>query len=493
MAVTVNLRKMIHRKPLEMCALLQAGNTAAGGFIVSDKSNMIPSHDIAYYVGGVSAIWNYNSDNNAWVQLPNSGITGVFGAGSCGEFRAISAPGGAITMTASAGTTTSITTTLNLTRMLTGCTVRVVSGPGSGFIGTVKYNTTGNNSIITFNETSSVAFTSASQYQIFAGSLWFFNAGTTAVGFSVYDRATNTWTARSVTGLPTLWGTEGQLVSTPGFSSNRGLGFVNGVATAGGATTLTTNKTFLLNQWANFQVRIMSGTGAGQIRTISSNTAGANGVLTVSAAWGTNPDATSNYRIEGNDDHFYLFGNAAIAVYKYTISTNTWATLAPAVARSAVPGAGMTADWIDGINAPGWTDETYTNFLTNGNLVRQNGRYIYSLRGAGNSRMDVFDVAAVTWVNNIDYGNQLETFNAGSCSVDLDGAIYIQKEATGRIFKFDVAQNVLDPWVVNPGTQGAAVAGDKMFMTTFTEGPTTINYLYTLGHTRNELYRWIVI
>jgi len=493
MTLAVNLRQMVHRKSAEYCAPNPAGNTAAGAFIVSDKSNLIPSHDIAYYVGGVSAIWNYSADQDAWIQLPNSGATGTFAAGACGEFRAISAPGGAITLTATAGTTTTLTTNLTLTRDLAGCEIRAVAGPGAGYVGTIKTNGLGANAVITVEVASGVAFTGSTQYQIFAGSLWFFNAGTAAVGFSVYDRATNTWTARSVAGIPTAWGTDAQLVSTPGRSSNGGAGFVNGTATAGAASTITleAGKTFLLNQWANAQIRIISGTGAGQIRTISSNTAGASPVVTVSAAWTTNPDATSVYRIEGNDDHFYLLGNNVVTMYRYSISGNTWTTLAPTAARAGAPGAGLTADWIDGVKATEWTDGTYGNHYST-TVVHQNGRYIYSFRGAAGNVLDAYDIAANTWISGIAYGQQTETFGAGSCSVDLDGFIYIQKDATGRIYRFDVAKNVLEPWVLNPVPQGAAVAGDKMFMTTFTEG-VTLNYLYTLGNTRAELTRWLAI
>ena len=68
-----------------------------------------------------------------------------------------------------------------------------------------------------------------------------------------------------------------------------------GTATAGGATTLTNSaETWTVNEWAGYELLITSGTGIGQARTIASNTATE---LTVSAAWGTNPDATSVYRI----------------------------------------------------------------------------------------------------------------------------------------------------------------------------------------------------
>lgn len=485
---------MVHRKSAEYCAPNPAGNTVAGAFIVSDKSNMIPNHDIAYYVGGVSAIWNYTADQDAWIQLPNSGATGTFAAGACGEFRAISAPGGVTTMTATAGTTTTLATNLTLTRDLAGVEIRAVAGAGVGYSGTIKSNTLGANAIITVDVASGVAFSATTQYQMFGGSLWFFNSGTVAVGFSVYDRATNVWTARSVAGIPTAWGTDAQLVSTPGRSSNNGLGFVNGTATAGAASTITLEpaKTFLLNQWANMQIRIISGTGIGQIRTISSNTAGASPVVTVSAAWTVQPDATSVYRIEGNDDHFYLLGNNAVTMYRYTISTNAWATLAPGAARAGAPGAGMSCDWIDGVQDAEWTNGAYANHYST-TIVHQNGRYLYSFRGAAGNVLDVYDIAANTWISGVAYGQQMEVFGAGSSTVDLDGFIHIQKDATGRIYRFDVAKNVLEPWVLNPVPQGTAVAGDKMFMTTFTEGGSKLNYLYTLGNTRSELTRWLVI
>lgn len=68
-----------------------------------------------------------------------------------------------------------------------------------------------------------------------------------------------------------------------------------GTATSGGASTLTdTTKAWTANQHAGRALKIVSGTGAGQVRRIASNTAT---VLTVDAAWTTNPDATSVYQI----------------------------------------------------------------------------------------------------------------------------------------------------------------------------------------------------
>lgn len=571
MPMTANLRKMMHRKSIEYPAANPAGNTAAGTFVVSDKSDVIPGHDTAYYVGGVSAIWNYNADQDAWMQLPNSGAAGTFAAGACGEFRAISAPAGAITNTATAGTTTTLTTGLNLARNLAGCRIRIVGGTGSGYEGTITGNTLGASAVITVSPASGTAFSATTQYRIFAGSMWFMNAGTTAVGFVVYDRATNTWTARSVTNLPTAWGTDAQLVSTPSCSSNSGsavysgtatagdltsltnsgatwgvnalargkvtitggtgagqwqwvasntatvitlegnwipvqgrtavapdttstyqvtgLGFVQSLVTAGAATSLTdSTKTWATNAWVNYQVRIVAGTGAGQIRAITASTAT---TLTV-AAWTTNPDTTSVYRIEGNDDYLYLLGNAAVTLYRYSISGNAWSTLTPAAARGAAPGAGMTADWIDGVPDADWQSGTSPAHYST-TVLKQNGRYLYSFRGAATAVLDLYDIAANTWISGVAYGNQMETFTTGSCSVDIDGQIYLQKDATGRVYKFDVAKNCLDPFLFNPVPQSTAVAGDKMFLATQSEGGSKLTYLYSLANTKADMARWLIV
>jgi hypothetical protein len=472
-----------------------------------------------------------------------------------------------ITNTASAGSTTTLTTTLTIVRNLAGCMIRVVAGTGVGYIGFVARNTLGANAIITVRSASGVAFDATTQYQLFGGSLWFWNAGAGAVGFSVYDRATNVWTARSVAGIPTTWGTDGQLVSTPGSTSNGGLRVVSSTATAASATTLTdgaaswgtnvhvgkyvtisggpgegsrrlilsntgtvltlegaawpggvtptsastyviegagfvqaiataatattisqASATWPASGWINAQVRIMAGTGAGQIRTITANT----GTQLTVATWTVTPDTTSVFRIEGNDDHFYLAGNNAVTLYRYSIAGNSWSTLSPGAARAGALATGGTLDWIDGVKNAAWNDGSYGAHLTT-TLFRHNGRYLYSFRGGNVSTLDVYDIAANTWISGVPYGNAATLIPAGSCSVDMDGAIYVQVAATGVVLRFDVAENAIEPYALNPYPQGAALAGDKMIIVSAGEGTTQVRYLYTLGHTRAELVRWLLI
>ena len=65
------------------------------------------------------------------------------------------------------------------------------------------------------------------------------------------------------------------------------------------ATLVDATKAWITNEWAGETVEITSGTGNGQTRTVSSNTAT---VITVSAVWTDNPDATSVYRVTSNNE-----------------------------------------------------------------------------------------------------------------------------------------------------------------------------------------------
>jgi hypothetical protein len=68
-----------------------------------------------------------------------------------------------------------------------------------------------------------------------------------------------------------------------------------GQATSAGSSSLTdSNQSWATNAYANYWVNIVDGTGAGQWKQISSNTAN---VLTVASAWNVQPDSTSQYYI----------------------------------------------------------------------------------------------------------------------------------------------------------------------------------------------------
>lgn len=74
-----------------------------------------------------------------------------------------------------------------------------------------------------------------------------------------------------------------------------------GTASGSSSSTLSdSTKTWATNIWQGYSITITSGTGAGQTRTISSNTLNQ---ITVSQNWSVNPNTTSKYRINGRNSN----------------------------------------------------------------------------------------------------------------------------------------------------------------------------------------------
>lgn len=447
--------------------------TAAGAFIISSRL----SQQRQMFVLNNTTAYLYYPFEDGFIQIPSPGLAGTFGAGACGTSSAIGPSG-----TATAGSTTTLSTNLTLARSLAGYEIEITGGPGAGDRRTIAFNTVGANGVITVTSAFSSAITASSTYRLITPRYYVLGAGTLASGsFKVYDFALNTWTTLSNTGLPATWGTDGKMVATPSFGDNgEDFNFATGTATGGGASTLTrTGAGWTVNQWTNSQIKIVAGIGAGQIRTIASNTAD---TLTVGAAWTTQPDATSVFHIEGNDDFLYLMGNNAVALYRYSISGNTWTTLSPSAARAAAPGVALSAHWVFDVTEDSrWTDPT----------AIINGRRIYSFRGGATATLDYYDIASNTWVSGISYAPGIEVFGTGSKYVYAGDYLYMHKDATGRWFRYSFAQQSMVGWSLNVYPGGAAVLGDTAF--DVIEPETGIRYVMMLLNTSTILMRCMIV
>jgi hypothetical protein len=423
----------------------------------------------------------YNPAEDGWVAVPSPALAGTFGAGVASIAGAWStgASVGVASLAATAGTTSTITTNQTLARDLRGYRVHILAGPNAGAVLDIESNTVGANAVITV-ATQGAAFSASTVYRLLTPRWYVVGAGTLAANsFRVYDYATNTWTTLSNTGLPATLGTDGKLVATPSIVDGAFRAFATGTATSATSTTLTqTGKTWAAAQWINAQVRITAGTGAGQIRAITASTAD---TLTV-AAWTTTPDATSQYAIEGNDNVLYYLGNNAVTMYRYDIAANTWSTLSPVAARAAAPGAGMSAHWVHSAPAADWNSES----------AIVNGRWIYSMQGAGTGALHRYDIAGNTW-QTVSYAPASETFTAGSKYALHNGILYIQKDATGRWFALDFVRSELFPWGTMLYPQGAAVVGDTAFDVIYRDGATHIFYVHVGLNTLNIHLRQQVI
>ena len=479
MATTNGNRKILDLKRWEFCSPAPS-STATAHFVVSSRHY----RQQQMLVTSNTAAALYNPLEDAWITLPSPALAGTFGAGACGVAGSFSTGTtvAASSLTATAGTTISITTNQTLARDLRGYSVYFVGGTNAGKLKTIASNTIGANAVITFEGAAeATAFDATSQYRLMTPVFYVLGAGTLAsASFRKYCFATNSWTTLAQTGLPASVGTDGRLVSTPAWIDSGFKSFATGTATAGASTTLTNSaKNWATNQWKNYQIRITAGTGAGQIRTVDSNTGT---VITVSSAWTTTPDATSQYSIEGNDDFLYFLGNGAVTMYRYSISGNSWSTLSPVDARAAAPGAGMSGHWIHSVSASDWTNE---------NAI-QNGRYIYSFQGANTTGLHRYDIAGNTWAT-ITYAPPGDAMSTGTKWAYNKDRLYMQRDNTGRWFYFDFAEQAMQPWSTMTYTQGTGVVGDTCFDVTYKDGATEIDYVYMLLNTSNVLLRQMVI
>jgi len=472
MTTTVNLRKLLDRKQWEFGTPLPT-SSVAGSSLTSSRHHQ--QHQL--FLASATVAHLFNPYEDGFVQIPSPALAGTFGAGTCATCAAVGPTG-----TAAAGSTTTITTALDIRRDLRGYSVMITSGPGMGDIRTISKNTIGSSSVITVSDAFSAAITSSSTFKLFTPRWYVLNAGTTASGsFKCYDFALNTWTTLVNTNLPATVGTDGRLAATPSWVDADIKSFATGTLTSATTTVLTNSaKSWATNKWANFQVRITGGTGVGQIRYIASNTSTA---LTVSSAFSPAPDATSTYSIEGNDDYIYYIGNNAVTLYRYNVSGNTWSVITPGAARAAAPGAGLSFHWIHSIEDSVWSDEN----------VGLDGMRLYSFRGGGSAVLDYYDIAANTWVSGVPYAPLTETFTTGSKYIYKDSYIYIQKDATGRWFRYDILKSEMIGWGTMLYPQGTAVVGDTAFDISYIDGATEITFVYMGLNTSTVMLRQMII
>lgn len=484
MATTNNNRKILDLKRWEFASPAPVA-TAAAALIASSRHY----RQQQLYLTSATVAYLYSVLEDGYIDLPSPALAGTFGAGTCSTATAVGPSG-----TATAGTTTTVTTNLTLARDLRGYSIHITGGPNAGVTLPIVSNTVGANAVITV-AAQGQAFSASTTYRLLTPRWYVLNAvgasGTTTANlFKFYDFATNTWVAAetgATDGIAPLAviGTDSKLIATPSWIDTGYVAFANFTATGAtnttNATITCTGKTWTTNQWSNYQVRVVSGAGAGQVKSITSNNAT---TLTMAGVFTTPLDNTSVISIEGNDDYIYYMGSNGVALYRYSITGGAWTLLSPGVARAAAPSTGMSGHWVWGSTDTDWKNES----------AIINGRRIYSFRGGAGTGLDYYDIALNTWVNaSTLYSPATVTFTTGTKYAYNGDFLYIQKDATGRWFRYNFVTSEMDGWGVMLYTQVAAVLGDTCFDVIYTDGGTTITYIYMLLNTSSVMLRQMVI
>lgn len=477
---TTNLRKLLDLKVWQ--AVASTPITNAANFFVVDSSG---PDQISYYVTSATAVYAYDPYEDAWQLLPSPAL-GSFAAGACGRWHPAGPSGTAL----AGSTSTTLNTNVNVLGDLSARNglnfrVRITGGTGAGQERLIASATYGANSVVTVTQAWNVTPDNTSTFILYTGRVWLMGGGTLAAGSLKYwDHATQSWSGNlSITGLPSSFGTDGRMVAPYSYASDA-IRF-SGTATSGSATTLVNSgKAWATNQFANWQVRITAGTAAGQIRPITSNTGT---TLTISS--GTAIDNTSQYVIEPSDDFIYVLGNAAVTLYRYSISGNAWATRTPTAARAAAPAASLSAHWTVGVDNAAWNSESAV----------VNGNRIYSFRGNASAVLDYYDIGLNTWVSGVTYARSAETMTTGnSYSYDGGNFIYIQLAQTAgsptRWLRIDLRAPRVEPWSFVPFVAPtAATLGDKAWISQYHDASgDPLKFVYLLQPGGVQAHRCLV-
>jgi hypothetical protein len=490
--------KDLHDLPMWRPIAYAPAAGGAGTSLAWDQRNTEDRHPEIFFLQGTAAFYKYNYKNDEWWTLPSPALSPSVGAGSDSVFVPEAGPSGTI---ASGATTTKVTlsTALPAAVALNGLANR---GDGRGFKLRIIDNVSGGSGktdeqVIIANSAgttpdiylgSALAFTPASgaAYQFLSGKVYLLANGAIASGtFKSYDVATQALTTLSQTNLPSTIGTDSFLLSLSELyvpyntTPNQGF-FGNLTATGSSSTTITGQASggdaaVLANEYRNFQIRIVQDTttptSVGQRRRIVSHTAGPSAVYTVSA-WTVTPSSSAVFVIEGWGDCILLWSTASTTTYNYSISGNAWDAGTTWAARANADGAGVEAYWCSGL-------------VETADKQRRNS-HILSLRGAGTSDIDLFDIAGAatgSWTAQLNYPNKSgTTFTTGMSGAydpvsNLGRYAYININGTQRFMRLDLLTSMVEPWCWFPYSQGSVVVGGRVALATAIDGTTKTSYL----------------
>ncbi len=469
--------------------------------LASDLRNDSSRVPLVFVVSSTVNMIIYNPLSDGWMFGANPTLS-AFGAGATSIIHPSQGPRG----TLAAGNTTStiilstalpaIVGTNQLANKGDGIGFRIrIIGNSSGGSGKIEErfiigNTIGTTPTITLDIPLSFTPASGDTYEMLSGRLYMLGNGTAAAGvWKYFDIATQAISASlGFTNLPGTIGTDSVLLAlsechisndrmpSTGFVSGSGTYDQNGIvknciaATAVTTTSITGSgmpTNLYANEYTNFQVRIVydptNTTSLGQRRIISSHTAGATSVFTISTAWTVTPSTSALFVVENNDDLILLRSSGTSLVYTYHISTNLWdlTTFTQAVNSSV---AGMVFAQCFGITR----DPT-------GNR-RQS--HIFFYRGSQNG-LDILDIAngtTGTWASTAIYGFTPTTIIGGASAaisgvldpVTLGGKyLYIRGGGTNwgqSTFRFNMLTTTFEPYTYLRWPDGNGVVGNNLAM-----------------------------
>lgn len=168
---------------------------------------------------------------------------------------------------------------------------------------------------------------STSTFMIMSGGIWNVSQATTSAPFfslSYYDLLADQWYGKTTeTGLRTAVNLVASDLSMERLTETGGAVVASTAVTAATARSVTTAATMTVNQYKNFELRIVSGLGIGQSKDILSNTVN---VFKFSNDWDITPDATSSYQVWRDTGKVFLVGGGYADLLQYSQDRDQWTT-----------------------------------------------------------------------------------------------------------------------------------------------------------------------
>lgn len=177
--------------------------------------------------------------------------------------------------------------------------------------------------IVTVDSNWDINPDSTSEFEVLSGAIWLLSSGAGS-GFTLqyYDVLADVWYVKSThTGLMTAaLGTD---ESFERFTETGGAILTGPVTSATSRSVTSSALSLEVNRYANFELRIITGTGRGQTRSILANKSN---IFYLTRDWDTNPDSSSTFAIYRDTGKLLMIGNGASSIYQYSAESDMWTT-----------------------------------------------------------------------------------------------------------------------------------------------------------------------
>ena len=179
--------------------------------------------------------------------------------------------------------------------------------------------------VVTVNSNWTTNPDSTSQFVIKSGGIWNVTQGTTSAPYfslSYYDVLADQWYGKTtISGLRTAIYTAGSDLSMEQMTEKGGAVVAATAVASATARSVTTAAVMVEQQYANYELRIVSGPGIGQARTILSNTTSK---FNFARDWDVTPTSSSTYEVWRDIGKIYLAGGGYSDLLQYSVMRDTW-------------------------------------------------------------------------------------------------------------------------------------------------------------------------